>query len=188
MTALGSSCGATAFPVDARLPRRVRLFCRVRAGLFLWNTAVSSPSRSPRRSTARSGACASSTARRHSPGWSSPSTRDRCGRARSLSPHHRGGRGLAGNVARSRRACSRRPAGPRPPIGRLEDLDQSEHHALGRWYRAASACWSGALEENVTACGALVFSAGRWSLAIVVFARNCRGVFVMRRVLSASTP
>src|SRR5258708_1047570 len=95
------------------------------------------------------------------------------------------GEGLAGNVGSLTAGVLERSGWTETAYRRLEDLDQSEHHALVQVVQLAGGfrlLVRRDLEERDRMRG-IVFSAARWSLAIVVLLGIAGGVFVMRRVL-----
>jgi len=95
------------------------------------------------------------------------------------------GEGLAGNVSSLTAGVLETAGWAETGYRRLEDLDQSEHHALVQIVQLPGGfrlLVGRDLEERDRMRG-IVFTAGRWSLAIVVVLGFAGGLFVMRRVL-----
>ncbi len=95
------------------------------------------------------------------------------------------GEGLAGNVGSLTAGVLERSGWTETAYRKLEDLEQTEHHALVQIVQLAGGfrmLVGRDLEERERMQG-VVIAAGRWSLAIVVVLGIAGGVFVMRRVL-----
>src|SRR5436305_3294501 len=95
------------------------------------------------------------------------------------------GEGLAGNVGSLTAGVLDTPGWTETFYHRLEDLDQSEHHALVQVIQLAGGfrMLVGRDLEERDRLRTIVFAAGQWSFAIVVLLGLAAGVFVMRRVL-----
>lgn len=95
------------------------------------------------------------------------------------------GEGLAGNVGSLTAGVLDTPGWTETGYRRLEDLDQSEHHALVQIVQLAGGfrMLVGRDLEERDRMRSIVFAAGQWSLAIVVLLGFAGGIFVMRRVL-----
>ncbi|MEA2987798.1 MAG: hypothetical protein QOG83_509 [Alphaproteobacteria bacterium] len=95
------------------------------------------------------------------------------------------GEGLAGNVGSLTAGVLERPGWIETAYRRLEDLEQTEHHALVQIIQLTGGfrLLVGRDLEERERLQDIVFAAGRWSLAIVVLLGIAGGLFVMRRVL-----
>jgi signal transduction histidine kinase len=95
------------------------------------------------------------------------------------------GEGLAGNVGSLTAGVLDTPGWTETFYRRLEDLDQSEHHALVEVIQLAGGfrLLVGRDLEERDRFRTIVFAAGQWSFAIVVLLGLAGGIFVMRRVL-----
>jgi signal transduction histidine kinase len=95
------------------------------------------------------------------------------------------GEGLAGNVGSLTAGILERTGWAETAYRRLEDLDQSEHHALVQITQLSGGfrLLVGRDLEERDRMQDIVFAAGRWSLAILVLLGIAGGLFVMRRVL-----
>jgi len=95
------------------------------------------------------------------------------------------GEGLAGNVSSLTAGVLERQGWTETSYRRLEDNDQGEHHALVQivQLRAGFRLLVGRDLEERERMQAIIFNAGRWSLAILVALGIAGGVFVTRRVL-----
>src|SRR5215471_4786373 len=95
------------------------------------------------------------------------------------------GEGLAGNVGSLSAGILERTGWAETAYRRLEDLDQSEHHALVQITQLSGGfrLLVGRDLEERDRMQDIVFAAGRWSLAILVLLGIAGGLFVMRRVL-----
>jgi len=95
------------------------------------------------------------------------------------------GEGLAGNVGSLTAGVLERTGWTETEYRRLEDLEQTEHHALVQIVQLSGGfrmLVGRDLEERDRMQG-VVIAAGGWSLAIVVVLGIAGGLFVMRRVL-----
>jgi signal transduction histidine kinase len=95
------------------------------------------------------------------------------------------GEGLAGNVGSLTAGVLDTPGWTETFYRRLEDLDQSEHHALVEVVQLAGGfrLLVGRDLEERDRFRTIVFAAGQWSVAVVVLLGLAGGIFVMRRVL-----
>jgi signal transduction histidine kinase len=95
------------------------------------------------------------------------------------------GEGLAGNVGSLTAGVLDTPGWTETFYRRLEDLDQSEHHALVQVTQLAGGfrLLVGRDLEERDRLRSILFAAGQWSFAIVVLLGLAGGLFVMRRVL-----
>jgi signal transduction histidine kinase len=95
------------------------------------------------------------------------------------------GEGLAGNVGSLTAGVLERPGWSETAYRKLEDLEQTEHHALVKIVQLSGGfrMLVGRDLEERDRMHDVVISAGRWSLAIVVILGIAGGLFVMRRVL-----
>jgi signal transduction histidine kinase len=95
------------------------------------------------------------------------------------------GEGLAGNVGSLTAGVLERPGWSETAYRKLEDLEQTEHHALVKIVQLSGGfrMLVGRDLEERDRMHDVVISAGRWSLAIVVILGIAGGMFVMRRVL-----
>src|SRR5262249_16344782 len=95
------------------------------------------------------------------------------------------GEGLAGNVGSLTAGVLERSGWTETAYRKLEDLEQTEHHALAKIVQLAGGfrMLVGRDLEEGDRMHDVVISAGRWSLAIVVILGIAGGLFVMRRVL-----
>ena len=87
--------------------------------------------------------------------------------------------------ARSRRACSTRPAGPKSVYRRLDEQETAEHSALVRVTQLSGGfrLLVGRDLEERARMGAIITTAARGSVALVVVLGLAGGFFVTRRVL-----
>ena len=95
------------------------------------------------------------------------------------------GEGLAGNVGSLTAGILERNGWTETAYRRLEDLEQTEHHALVQIVQLPGGfrmLVGRDLEERDRIQG-IVITAGQWSLAVVVLLGIAGGLFVMRRVL-----
>src|SRR5262247_3059492 len=95
------------------------------------------------------------------------------------------GEGLAGNVGSLTAGVLERPGWSETAYRKLEDLEQTEHHALVKIVQLSGGfrMLVGRDLEERDRMHDVVINAGRWSLAIVVILGIAGGLFVMRRVL-----
>jgi len=95
------------------------------------------------------------------------------------------GEGLAGNVGSLTAGILERSGWNETAYRKLEDLEQTEHHALVKIVQLAGGfrMLVGRDLEERDRMHDMVIGAGRWSLAIVVILGIAGGLFVMRRVL-----
>src|SRR5499426_573496 len=95
------------------------------------------------------------------------------------------GEGLAGNVGSLTAGVLERSGWSETAYRKLEDLEQTEHHALVKIVQLSGGfrMLVGRDLEERDRMHDVVISAGRWSLAIVVILGIAGGLFVMRRVL-----
>jgi len=95
------------------------------------------------------------------------------------------GEGLAGNVGSLTAGILERAGWAETAYRKLEDLEQTEHHALVRIVQLSGGfrMLVGRDLEERDRMHDVVIGAGRWSLAIVVVLGIAGGLFVMRRVL-----
>src|SRR5215468_4859107 len=95
------------------------------------------------------------------------------------------GEGLAGNVGSLTAGVLERSGWTETAYRKLEDLEQTEHHALVKIVQLSGGfrMLVGRDLEERDRMHDVVISAGRWSLAIVVILGIAGGLFVMRRVL-----
>jgi signal transduction histidine kinase len=95
------------------------------------------------------------------------------------------GEGLAGNVSSLTAGVLERQGWTETSYRRLEDNDQGEHHALVQIVQLPGGfrLLVGRDLEERERMQAIIFNAGRWSLAILVALGIAGGVFVTRRVL-----
>jgi signal transduction histidine kinase len=95
------------------------------------------------------------------------------------------GEGLAGNVGSLTAGVLERSGWIETAYRKLEDLEQTEHHALVKIVQLSGGfrMLVGRDLEERDRMHDVVISAGRWSLAIVVILGIAGGLFVMRRVL-----
>jgi signal transduction histidine kinase len=95
------------------------------------------------------------------------------------------GEGLAGNVSSLTAGVLERQGWTETAYRRLDDTDQGEHHALIQLVqlRGGFRLLVGRDLEERERMQAIIFNAGRWSLAILVALGIAGGVFVTRRVL-----
>src|SRR5262244_1872758 len=95
------------------------------------------------------------------------------------------GEGLAGNVGSLTAGALERSGWTETAYRKLEDLEQTEHHALVKIVQLSGGfrMLVGRDLEERDRMHDVVISAGRWSLAIVVILGIAGGLFVMRRVL-----
>ena len=95
------------------------------------------------------------------------------------------GEGLAGNVGSLTAGVLERSGWVETAYRKLEDLEQTEHHALVKIVQLSGGfrMLVGRDLEERDRMHDVVISAGRWSLAIVVILGIAGGLFVMRRVL-----
>ena len=95
------------------------------------------------------------------------------------------GEGLAGNVGSLTSGILERRGWTETAYRRLEDLDQTEHHALVQIVQLGGGfrMLVGRDLEERDRMQAIVIAAGQWSVAIVVALGIAGGLFVMRRVL-----
>src|SRR5215475_3304719 len=95
------------------------------------------------------------------------------------------GEGLAGNVGSLTAGVLERAGWIETAYRKLEDLEQTEHHALVKIVQLSGGfrMLVGRDLEERDRMHDVVISAGRWSLAIVVILGIAGGLFVMRRVL-----
>jgi len=95
------------------------------------------------------------------------------------------GEGLAGNVGSLTAGVLERSGWTETAYRKLEDLEQTEHHALVRIVQLSGGfrMLVGRDLEERDRMHDVVIGAGRWSLAIVVVLGIAGGLFVMRRVL-----
>src|SRR5919197_3577275 len=95
------------------------------------------------------------------------------------------GEGLAGNVGSLTAGVLERAGWTETAYRKLEDLEQTEHHALVKIVQLSGGfrMLVGRDLEERDRMHDVVISAGRWSLAIVVILGIAGGLFVMRRVL-----
>src|SRR5215475_10308672 len=95
------------------------------------------------------------------------------------------GEGLAGNVGSLTAGVLERAGWSETAYRKLEDLEQTEHHALVKIVQLSGGfrMLVGRDLEESDRMHDVVISAGRWSLAIVVILGIAGGLFVMRRVL-----
>src|SRR5215468_2354208 len=95
------------------------------------------------------------------------------------------GEGLAGNVGSLTAGVLERSNWTETAYRKLEDLEQTEHHALVKVVQLAGGfrMLVGRDLEERDRMHDMVIGAGRWSLAIVVILGIAGGLFVMRRVL-----
>jgi signal transduction histidine kinase len=95
------------------------------------------------------------------------------------------GEGLAGNVGSLTAGVLERAGWSETAYRKLEDLEQTEHHALVKIVQLSGGfrMLVGRDLEERDRMHDVVISAGRWSLAIVVILGIAGGLFVMRRVL-----
>src|SRR5690349_7659550 len=95
------------------------------------------------------------------------------------------GEGLAGNVGSLTGGVLERSGWTETAYRKLEDLEQTEHHALVRIVQLSGGfrMLVGRDLEERDRMHDVVINAGRWSLAIVVILGIAGGLFVMRRVL-----
>jgi signal transduction histidine kinase len=95
------------------------------------------------------------------------------------------GEGLAGNVGSLTAGVLERSNWTETAYRKLEDLEQTEHHALVKIVQLAGGfrMLVGRDLEERDRMHDMVIGAGRWSLAIVVILGIAGGLFVMRRVL-----
>ena len=95
------------------------------------------------------------------------------------------GQGLAGNVSSLTAGVLERQGWTETSYRRLEDNDQGEHHALVQIVQLPGGfrLLVGRDLEERERMQAIIFNAGRWSLAILVALGIAGGVFVTRRVL-----
>ena len=95
------------------------------------------------------------------------------------------GEGVVGNVGSLTAGILDRNGWTETAYRRLEDLDQTEHHALVHIVQLAGAfrLLVGRDLEERDRMQSIVITAGQWSVAIVVLLGIAGGVFVMRRVL-----
>ena len=95
------------------------------------------------------------------------------------------GEGLAGNVGSLTAGVLERSGWTETAYRKLEDLEQTEHHALVKIVQLSGGfrMLVGRDLEERDRMHDVVIGAGRWSLAIVVILGIAGGLFVMRRVL-----
>src|SRR4051812_45215529 len=95
------------------------------------------------------------------------------------------GEGLAGNVGSLTAGVLERSGWTETAYRKLEDLEQTEHHALAKVVQLSGGfrMLVGRDLEERDRMHDVVIGAGRWSLAIVVVLGIAGGLFVMRRVL-----
>src|SRR5499427_1499049 len=95
------------------------------------------------------------------------------------------GEGLAGNVGSLTAGVLERSGWTETAYRKLEDLEQTEHHALVKIVQLSGGfrMLVGRDLEERDRMHDVVINAGRWSLAIVVILGIAGGLFVMRRVL-----
>jgi signal transduction histidine kinase len=95
------------------------------------------------------------------------------------------GEGLAGNVGSLTAGILEHIGWTETAYRRLEDLEQTEHHALVQVVQlgAGFRMLVGRDLEERDRMQSIVITAGQWSLAIVVLLGLAGGLFVMRRVL-----
>jgi len=95
------------------------------------------------------------------------------------------GEGLAGNVGSLTAGVLERSGWTETAYRKLEDLEQTEHHALAKVVQLSGGfrMLVGRDLEERDRMHDVVIGAGRWSLAIVVILGIAGGLFVMRRVL-----
>jgi signal transduction histidine kinase len=95
------------------------------------------------------------------------------------------GEGLAGNVGSLTAGVLERSGWTETAYRKLEDLEQTEHHALAKIVQLSGGfrMLVGRDLEERDRMHDVVIDAGRWSLAIVVILGIAGGMFVMRRVL-----
>src|SRR5438270_96625 len=95
------------------------------------------------------------------------------------------GEGLAGNIGSLTAGVLETPGWSETAYRRLEDVDQGEHHALVQLVQLPGGfrLLVGRDLEERERMQAVIFAAGRWSLAILVVLGIAGGLFVMRRVL-----
>ena len=95
------------------------------------------------------------------------------------------GEGVTGNVGSLTAGILERAGWNETAYRRLEDLEQTEHHALVQIVQLAGGfrLLVGRDLEERDRMQEIVITAGRWSLAIVVLLGIAGGLFVMRRVL-----
>src|SRR5215471_10925981 len=95
------------------------------------------------------------------------------------------GEGLAGNVGSLTAGVLERYGWTETAYRKLEDLEQTEHHALVKIIQLSGGfrMLVGRDLEERDRMHDVVINAGRWSLAIVVILGIAGGLFVMRRVL-----
>jgi signal transduction histidine kinase len=95
------------------------------------------------------------------------------------------GEGLAGNVGSLTAGVLERSGWTETAYRRLDETDQAEHHALVQIVQLPGGfrLLVGRDLEERERLQAVIFNAGRWSLAILVVLGIAGGVFVTRRVL-----
>jgi signal transduction histidine kinase len=95
------------------------------------------------------------------------------------------GEGLAGNVGSLTAGVLERSGWSETAYRKLEDLEQTEHHALAKIVQLSGGfrMLVGRDLDERDRMHDVVIGAGRWSLAIVVILGIAGGLFVMRRVL-----
>src|SRR5256885_2244308 len=95
------------------------------------------------------------------------------------------GEGLAGNVGSLTAGVLERSGWTETAYRKLEDLEQTEHHALVKVVQLSGGfrMLVGRDLEERDRMHDVVIGAGRWALAIVVILGIAGGLFVMRRVL-----